>query len=68
MLTRQPSSTEEYKYIPTDFGNIAYRETGSGPRGAIPGAGEVVELEGAKLFLPWERPSELATALREFWR
>jgi pimeloyl-ACP methyl ester carboxylesterase len=37
-------------------------------RGAIPGAREVVELEGAKLFLPWERPAELATALREFWR
>jgi pimeloyl-ACP methyl ester carboxylesterase len=37
-------------------------------RGAIPGAREVVELEGAKLFFPWERPIELATALRNFWR
>ena len=37
-------------------------------RGAIPGAGRVVELEGAKLFLPWERPTELAAALRDFWR
>jgi pimeloyl-ACP methyl ester carboxylesterase len=36
-------------------------------RGAIPGAREVVELEGAKLFFPWERPVELATALRNFW-
>ena len=30
MLTRQ-ASTHEYKYVPTDFGNIAYREAGSGP-------------------------------------
>ncbi len=37
-------------------------------RGAIPGAREVVELEGAKLFFPWERPVELANALRDFWR
>ncbi len=37
-------------------------------RGAIPGARDVVELEGAKLFFPWERPVELATALRSFWR
>ncbi|SHL43072.1 Pimeloyl-ACP methyl ester carboxylesterase [Bradyrhizobium lablabi] len=37
-------------------------------RGAIPGAREVVELEGAKLFFSWERPVELATALRNFWR
>jgi hypothetical protein len=35
-------------------------------RGA--GAREVVELEGAKLFFPWERPVELATAMRNFWR
>jgi pimeloyl-ACP methyl ester carboxylesterase len=37
-------------------------------RGAIPGARPVIELEDAKLFLPWERPVELAGALREFWR
>jgi pimeloyl-ACP methyl ester carboxylesterase len=36
-------------------------------RGAIPGAREVVELEGAKLFFPWERPDELAQAVRDFW-
>ena len=36
-------------------------------RDTIPGAREVVELEGAKLFLPWERPVELAAALRNFW-
>jgi pimeloyl-ACP methyl ester carboxylesterase len=37
-------------------------------RGAIPGARDVVELEGAKLFFPWERSVELAAALRDFWR
>jgi pimeloyl-ACP methyl ester carboxylesterase len=37
-------------------------------RGAIPGARKVVELDGAKLFLPWDRPAELADALRDFWR
>jgi pimeloyl-ACP methyl ester carboxylesterase len=37
-------------------------------RGAIPGAKEVVELEGAKLFFPWERPEELAHAMRDFWQ
>jgi pimeloyl-ACP methyl ester carboxylesterase len=37
-------------------------------RGALPGAREVVELEGAKLFFPWERPDELAHAVREFWQ
>jgi len=36
-------------------------------RDTIPGAREVVELEGAKLFLPWERSVELAAALRHFW-
>jgi len=30
MLTKQ-APTHEYKYVPTDFGNIAYREAGSGP-------------------------------------
>jgi pimeloyl-ACP methyl ester carboxylesterase len=34
----------------------------------IPGAQKVIELEGAKLFFPQERPAELATALRDFWR
>jgi pimeloyl-ACP methyl ester carboxylesterase len=37
-------------------------------RDTIPGARDVVELEGAKLFFPWERPVELALALRNFWR
>ena len=36
-------------------------------RGAIPGAQEVIELEGAKLFFPWERPDEFAGALKQFW-
>jgi pimeloyl-ACP methyl ester carboxylesterase len=36
-------------------------------RDTIPGVREVVELEGAKLFFPQERPDELATALRDFW-
>src|SRR5438445_5702366 len=31
MLTKQQFSTEPYQYAATDFGNIAYRETGSGP-------------------------------------
>jgi pimeloyl-ACP methyl ester carboxylesterase len=34
---------------------------------AIPGARSVVEVEGAKLFFPEERPEALATALREHW-
>jgi pimeloyl-ACP methyl ester carboxylesterase len=33
----------------------------------IPGARRVIELEGAKLFFPEERPEVLATALRELW-
>jgi pimeloyl-ACP methyl ester carboxylesterase len=37
-------------------------------KGAIPGARKVVELEGAKLFFPEERPDELADALRTHWR
>ena len=37
-------------------------------RGAIPGARDVIELEGAKLFFPWERAEEFATALQNFWR
>ena len=37
-------------------------------KGAIPGAREVIELEGAKLFFPEERPDELAEAVRAHWR
>ena len=37
-------------------------------KGAIPGARQVVELEGAKLFFPEERPDELADAVRAHWR
>jgi pimeloyl-ACP methyl ester carboxylesterase len=37
-------------------------------RDTIPGAREVIELEGAKLFFPRERSEEFATALRNFWR
>jgi pimeloyl-ACP methyl ester carboxylesterase len=37
-------------------------------KGAIPGARQVVELEGAKLFFPEERPDELAEAVRAHWR
>lgn len=36
-------------------------------RDTIPGARRVVELEGATLFFPEERPDELALALREHW-
>lgn len=36
-------------------------------RGAIPGARPVIELDGAKLFFPEERPEEFALALREHW-
>ena len=36
-------------------------------RDTIPGARKVIELDGAKLFFPEERPDELATALREHW-
>jgi len=34
----------------------------------IPGVRDVVELEGAKLFFPEERPDELAAALQTHWR
>jgi len=37
-------------------------------KGAIPGARQVVELEGAKLFFPEERPDALADAVRAHWR
>jgi pimeloyl-ACP methyl ester carboxylesterase len=36
-------------------------------RGAIPGAGKVIELEGARLLFPEEHPGELAQALRQHW-
>jgi pimeloyl-ACP methyl ester carboxylesterase len=36
-------------------------------RGTIPGARDVVELDGAKLFFPYERPTELALHLRRHW-
>lgn len=36
-------------------------------RDTIPGARPIVTLEGAKLFFPHERGSELAGVLREFW-
>src|ERR1700692_1967051 len=31
MPMKQPPSAHEYNYAATDFGNIAYREAGSGP-------------------------------------
>jgi pimeloyl-ACP methyl ester carboxylesterase len=37
-------------------------------RDTIPGCQKVVELEGARLFFPEERPDELADALREHWQ
>jgi pimeloyl-ACP methyl ester carboxylesterase len=37
-------------------------------KGAIPGARQVVELEGAKLFFPEERPDGFADAVRAHWR
>jgi pimeloyl-ACP methyl ester carboxylesterase len=37
-------------------------------RDTIPGARQVITLEGARLFFPEERPAALADALREFWR
>lgn len=36
-------------------------------RDAIPGATEVVELDGARLFFPDERAAELTAALRRHW-
>jgi pimeloyl-ACP methyl ester carboxylesterase len=36
-------------------------------RGAIPGCRKVIELEGARLFFPQERPEALAEALRGHW-
>jgi pimeloyl-ACP methyl ester carboxylesterase len=37
-------------------------------REAIPGCTRVVEIEGARLFFPEERPEALSGPLREFWR
>ena len=36
-------------------------------RDTIPGARDVVEIDGAKLFFPHERPAELAALLRRHW-
>jgi pimeloyl-ACP methyl ester carboxylesterase len=36
-------------------------------RDTIPGTRKVIELVGAKLFFPEERPQDLATPLREHW-
>jgi pimeloyl-ACP methyl ester carboxylesterase len=36
-------------------------------RDAIPGASEVVEIDGGRLFFPDERAAELAAALRRHW-
>jgi pimeloyl-ACP methyl ester carboxylesterase len=36
-------------------------------RDTIPGAREIVELAGAKLFFPYERPARLAAELRRHW-
>jgi pimeloyl-ACP methyl ester carboxylesterase len=37
-------------------------------KGTIPGATRVVEIEGARLFFPEERPDALAEAVRAHWR
>ena len=36
-------------------------------REMIPGARDVIEVEGAKLFFPEERPGDLVPHLRDFW-
>ena len=36
-------------------------------REMIPGARDVIEVDGAKLLFPEERPSDLVPHLREFW-
>ena len=33
----------------------------------IPGARDIVEVAGGRLFFPDERPDEFAAAVREFW-
>lgn len=37
-------------------------------RDTVPGCDTVIELEGAKLFFPEERPDELAAPMLELWR
>jgi pimeloyl-ACP methyl ester carboxylesterase len=37
-------------------------------RDTIPGTRKVIELDGARLFFPEERPDALAEVLREHWR
>lgn len=37
-------------------------------KSTIPGCSRVIEVEGAKLFFPEERPDVLADALREHWK
>jgi pimeloyl-ACP methyl ester carboxylesterase len=37
-------------------------------RATIPGARQIVEVAGAKLFFPEDRPDELVAALRHFWQ
>jgi pimeloyl-ACP methyl ester carboxylesterase len=37
-------------------------------RDTVPGCRKVIELDGARLFFPEERPDALATALREHWQ
>lgn len=37
-------------------------------RDTIPGCSKVIELEGARLFFPEERPDALAAALRDHWQ
>lgn len=36
-------------------------------RDTIPGVRDVIEVEGAKTFFPFERPDDLAEHLRNFW-
>jgi pimeloyl-ACP methyl ester carboxylesterase len=37
-------------------------------RDMLPGADEVIEVDGAKLFFPEERPGDLVPHLRRHWR
>ncbi|MBV9565553.1 MAG: alpha/beta hydrolase, partial [Bradyrhizobium sp.] len=37
-------------------------------QGAIPGACDVIEFDGAKPFFPWERPEGFAGVVRKFWQ
>jgi hypothetical protein len=36
-------------------------------RDLIPGAGDVIEVDGAKIFFPEERPGDLIPHLRRHW-